>query len=234
MKFFGNEQNTKMTENPYLNARRTWNTHIGSAFQYGSVGICIGLLCLMIALASVGGVIYIGSQSKIIPLVFQQDSTNNIVSMTRADHIPQAKVADYRTVVGDFITNIRLVTPDIELQRKSILKTYAFLAKNDPATAKTSQFLNGSEQVNPFNRAKEETVSVQLKSIIQQSTDTWQVDWLETVYDREGGVKGTPYTMRALVTIYQNLEAENEIKSDQLFMNPHFIFVKDYNWSKLL
>jgi len=234
MNLFNKSRNELPTENPYLNARRTWNTHIGSAFQYGSVGICLGLLCLMIALASVGGIIYIGSQSKIVPLVFQQDGTNNIISMTKAESVPHAKIDDYRTAVADFITNIRLVTPDIELQRKSILKTYSFLATNDPATSKANQFLNGSEKVNPFNRAKDETVSVQLKSIILQSTDTWQVDWLETVYDREGGVKGTPYTMRALVTIYQNLEVANEIKSDQLFMNPHFVFVKDYNWSKLL
>lgn len=38
--------------------------------------------------------------------------------------------------------------------------------------------------------------------------------------------------MRALVTIYQN--KDTEVESEKMFINPHFIFVKDYNWSKQL
>jgi type IV secretion system protein VirB5 len=220
------------TPNPYLNARRTWNSHVGQVMEYGQLGVFVGILGMLIGLAAVGGITYMGSQSKFIPLVFELDRGGNTVSMTRADRIPDAKVDDYRTAVSEFITNIRTVTPDAELQRKAVLRTYAFLAPNDPATLKSNEYLNGSKDANPFNRAANETVSTEIKSVLQQSQDTWQVDWLETVRTRDGSLKEKPYMMRALVTIYQNSDAN--MKPGQFFMNPHFVFVKDFNWSKQL
>jgi len=220
------------TANPYVNARRSWNSHIGQVMEHGQIGVFVGLLGMLIGLSAVGGITYIGSQSKFIPLVFQQDGSGNTVSMTRADRIPDGKVDDYRTAVADFISNVRLVTPDAELQRKAVLKSYGYLMPSDPAMIKTSEYLNGTKEANPFNRAANEMVSVEVKSVLQQSKDTWQIDWQETIRARDGTFKGAPYVMRALVTIYQSKDAE--VKSGQIFLNPHFIFIKDYNWSKQL
>ncbi len=217
------------SQNPYLNARRSWNGHVGAVMNFGFIGIFGGLICLLIALTAVGGITYIGSQSKFIPLVFDRDSTGNTVSMTRADRIPDAKVDDYRTAVGDFITNMRMVTPDAELQSKAVWRAYAYLSPNDEATKKANEYLGKS---NPFTRAANETVGVELRSVLQQSKDSWQVDWVETIRTRDGAEKEKPYVMRALVTIYQNPEAE--VKMSQMFTNSHFIFIKDYNWSKQL
>lgn len=83
-----------------------------------------------------GGITYIGSQSKIIPMVYEQDRAGNYISLTRADRLSPAKIDDYRTAVWNFIDNIRMVTPDGELQRKAVLRTYAFLSPDDPATKK--------------------------------------------------------------------------------------------------
>jgi type IV secretion system protein TrbF len=233
--FFGKKDlaaKTAETENPYLNARRSWNGHVSGVMSAVQTWQVVGILGLMIGLAAVGGMTYIGSQSKFIPLVFDRDSAGNYLSMTRADRIPDAKVDDYRTAVADFISSIRVVTPDSELQTKAVWRTYGYLAPSDPATIKTNEFLNGKPENNPFQRAANETVGIDIKSAIQQSKDTWQVDWLETVRSRDGSPKGAPYMMRALVTIYQNMDAE--LKSGQMFINPHFIFVRDYNWSKQL
>ncbi|ALR06328.1 conjugal transfer protein TrbF [Xylella fastidiosa] len=230
---FGNKEKPDTnTANPYLNARRSWNSHVGQIMHHSQVGIFVGLLGMLIGLAAVGGMTYIGSQSKFIPLVFQQDGSGNTISMTRPDRIPEALVDDYRTAVSDFITNIRLVTPDAELQHKAVLKTYGYLVPNDPATLKANEYLNGTKEANPFNRAANEMVNVDVKSVLQQSKDTWQIDWQETVRGRDGSLKGAPYMMRALVTIYQN--KDTEVKPEKMLINPHFIFVKDYNWSKQL
>jgi type IV secretion system protein TrbF len=88
--------------------------------------------------------------------------------------------------VASFINDARLVTPDIALQRKAIFRVYAMLSANDPATAKSNQWFNGSEDASPFNRAKKETVSIEIHTVIPQTPETWQVDWVETVYDRQG------------------------------------------------
>lgn len=50
-------------ENPYLSARRTWNDHMRGIQSSRTMWQLLALLCLLIALAAVGGVIAIGSQS---------------------------------------------------------------------------------------------------------------------------------------------------------------------------
>lgn len=218
-------------DNPYLNARRTWNGHVAGLMSSIQMWQTVGIASLMISCASIGGMIYIGSQSKFIPLVFQQDASGNTVSITRADRIPEAKTDDYRTAVAQFIEHIRLVTADADLQRKAVLQTYAFLNAKDPATLKANEYLNASKEVNPFNRAANETVSIQLRSVLQQSKESWQVDWLETIRSRDGSQKQKSTLMRAIVSIYQN-QPSNETTDIEALRNPHFLYIRDFNWSK--
>lgn len=227
-----NETTIKETpvNNPYLNARRAWNGHVTGLMSAVAVWQVVGISGLLIGLAAVGGMIHIGSQSKFIPLVFQQDRGGNTVSVTRADRIPEAKVDDYRTAASKFIENIRLVTADADLQRKAVLQTYAFLSANDPATLKTTQYLNGNKEANPFNRAAIETVNIDIRSVLQLSKDSWQVDWMETIRGRDGALREKPTLMRAIVNLYQS-EPTNETTNIEALRNPHFLFVRDFNWS---
>jgi hypothetical protein len=111
-------------ENPYLSARRTWNEHVGSVVSSRQTWQVVGILSLLIALAGVGGVIHIGSQSKFIPYVVQVDKMGQTIA---AGPVTAADKADPRIVhatVADFITSARMVTPDVALQRKAVFKVY--------------------------------------------------------------------------------------------------------------
>nr|BCU00997.1 TrbF protein [uncultured bacterium] len=219
-------------ENPYLAARRTWNDHVGSVVSQRQTWQVIGILSLLIALAGVGGVISIGSQSKFIPYVVQVDKMGQTIA---AGPVQAADKADQRVVhasVSEFINDARIVTPDVALQRKAVFRVYSKLAPNDPATAKMNEWLNGNEEASPFKRAAKEMVSVEIKSVLPQTPDTWQVDWVETTRDRQGTVKGLPVTMRALVTTY-TAETTPQTTDEQLRNNPLSIYVRDYSWSRL-
>jgi len=218
-------------DNPYLNARRTWNDHMGSISSSRNLWQIVAILSLMIVLAAVGGVIHIGSQSKFVPYVVQVDKLGEAVAVSRAD---LARSADPRVIhasVAAFITDLRLVTPDIALQRRAIFRAYAMLSPNDPATAKTNQWLNGTEDSNPFKRAATETVSIEIISVIPQTPETWQVDWKETTYDRQGTVAKPPSRMRALLTIY-SVESTANTTEEQIRNNPLGIYIHDFSWSK--
>lgn len=106
------------TQNPYLNARRSWNEHVGGLMKSVQVWQLVGLGSLLIALTAVGGLIIIGSQSKFIPLVFQQDASGNTLSITRADKVGDATLEDYQSIAARFIETIRLVTADADLQKR--------------------------------------------------------------------------------------------------------------------
>ena len=219
------------SDNPYLSARRTWNEHVGDQVASRQTWQMLGLLSLLIALAGVGGMIHIGSQSKFIPYVVEVDKLGQTVAVAPLD---RAQGVDQRVIhaaMAAFVQSARMVTPDVALQRKAIFGIYAMLSPDDPAAAKMNEFLNGRPESNPFKRAEKETVSTEIISVIAQTGETWQVDWTETVRDRQGFVKIPPYRMRALVTMYVTDPAP-EINEEQIRNNPMGIHVSDFAWSK--
>lgn len=218
--------------NPFLNARRTWNEHVGSVVSQRQTWQVIGILSLLIALAAVGGMTHIGSQSKFIPYVVEVDKHGQTIA---AGPVSAAAKPDQRIVhasVSEFIGDARSVTPDVALQRKSVFRVYSKLSPTDPATTKMNEWLNGTEDASPFKRATKEMVSIEIKSVLPQSPDTWQVDWVETTRDRSGIVKGLPSTMRALVTVYV-AEPTSATSDEQLRNNPMGLYVRDFSWSRL-
>ena len=219
-------------ENPYLAARRTWNDHQGSVVSQRQTWQVIGILSLLIALAGVGGAISIGSQSKFIPYVVQVDALGQVLASGPVEAADKADQRIVRASVSEFVGDARLVTPDVALQRKAVFRVYAKLAPNDPATAKMNEWLNGTEDASPFKRAAKEMVSVEIKSVLPQTPDTWQVDWVETTRDRQGTVKGIPATLRALVTTY-TADTTPQTSEEQLRNNPMGIYVRDFSWSRL-
>ena len=218
-------------ENPFLNSRRSWNEHVGSVVSSRQAWQTVGILSLLVALASVVGVVYIGSQSKFIPYVIEVDRLGQAVAVQPAQTAEPANERVIHAYVAAFINDARQVTPDIALQRAAIFRVYAMLSGNDPATLEMNQFLNGNPELNPFKRAEKETVAVQIESVMRQTPESWQVDWVETVRDRQGTVKMPPFHMRALLTVY--LEPPTPATTEeQIRKNPLGIYIKDFRWSK--
>jgi len=221
------------TENPYLAARRTWNDQSAANVASRQMFQLLGVLALLVALAGVGGAVYIGSQSKFIPYVVEVDKLGQRQAVGPADRAAPTDQRVTRAAVADWMASMRLVTPDIALQRKAIFKVYSMLAPNDPATTKTNEWLNGSEDSSPFKRAAKETASPEILSVIPQTQDTWQIDWIETVRDRQGVKKGEPQRWRVLVTVY-TMPTTPDTTDEDMRNNPLGVHVRDFFWSKQL
>ena len=219
-------------ENPFLNARRTWNTHLGSVVSSRQTWQIIGILGLLISLASVGGMIHIGSKSKFIPYIVEVDKHGRSFAIGPATEAGQSDPRVVLAGISEFIESARLVTPDVKLQRKAVFEVYSMLSTNDPATKKMNLWLS-SEKSNPFSRATKETVHVEIESILPQTAKTWQVDWTEIVYDRDGEPKHEPIKMKALLTVYISQPTTETTEEDQR-KNPIRLFVEDYNWTREL
>jgi len=219
-------------ENPYLTARRTWNDHVGSVVTSRQSWQVVGILSMMVALAGVGGIIHIGSQSKFVPYVVEVDKLGQPMAVAPAQVALPVDLRVVKSQMASFITDARTVTPDVALLRKSIFRIYALLGPNDPATQKMNEWLNGTKESSPFVRAAEETVSIDIRSVMQQTPETWQVDWQEVTRDRQGLVKDKA-NWRALVTTY-TAEPTTQTSEEQVRMNPIGTYVRDFSWSKQL
>jgi len=218
-------------DNPYLASRRVWNAHVGALIASRRIWQLVGLVALLIVLACVGGLIHIGSQSKFVPYVVEVDKLGQPLAVAPA---AQAAPADARVVgatLAGFITDLRTVTPDTALQRRAVFRAYAVIGQGTAAMQKSNDWFNGPGQVNPFKRAATETVSVQIDSVLPQSEGSWQIEWVETVYDRAGKTLTGPFRMRALVSV-QVASPPSNTSEQQLRDNPLGIYVTDFSWSK--
>lgn len=229
MKLFGTKKRPEETDNPYLNARRVWNAHEGDILASRTMWQVVGITSLLIALCAVGGVIHIGQQSKFVPYVIEVDKLGQTAAVARADRAAPVDSRVLHATVAAWIVDARLVTPDITVQRAAIFRLYALMSPSDPGTPKMNEWLS-NESNNPFKRAAKETVHVEITSVLPQSAETWQVDWIEETRDRQGGLKGK-VRMRALLNVYV---APPDAKTDetQIRRNPLGIFVRDFSWSK--
>lgn len=216
---------------PYLNARRTWNSHVGSLIASRTLWQATALISLLVALASVGGVVYIGSQSKFVPYVVEVNKLGEAMSVAPAAQAGKVDQRVIRASVAEFITNARIVTPDIALQRRAIFKAYALMPANSAAARKMTTYLNGNPETNPFKRAEKLTVNIEVVSAIPQTAATWQVDWVETQRNRKGEPLAKPYRMRALLNV-DSRGLPPDTNEEQLRMNPLGIYITDFSWSK--
>ena len=111
MKLFGNAKEPQ--DNPYLNARRVWNAHEGEILSSRRTWQIIGILSLLIALSAVGGIVYIGQQSKFVPYVVAVDKLGNATAISRADRAAPVDSRVMQATLAAFISDARLVTPEL-------------------------------------------------------------------------------------------------------------------------
>lgn len=220
-------------ENPYLDARKKHNEYESSRNASLRLWKLFGLLGLLTGLAGVGGMIHIGSQSKFVPYVIEVDKLGQTLAVSVADKAAPADPRIVSSLLARAITLARMVTPDVVVQRNAIFELYASLDSSDPAAFKMQEYLGSDSDTSPFKRAAKETVDVQITSVIPQSDETWQVDWMETVRARGDGSIISRFRMRALVRIYV-VPPTNRTSEEQIRKNPLGIFIRDFNWSKQL
>ena len=230
-RLFAKPPQAEISKNPYLNAKRLWNEHGQGLLHATRMWQAVALISMMITLAAVGGAVYVAGQSKFVPYIIEVDKLGQNVAVAPAQKAAQVDQRVVHASLAAFMSNARLVTPDIAVQRKAIFSLYAMLHQDDPAAAKMTAWLNGNEASNPFHRAAKETVETEIVSVIPQSPDTWQIEWNEKTFDRQGSPIGQPYRMRALATV-AIIPPDDTTSEEKIRQNPLGVYVKDFSWSK--
>ncbi len=221
----------KQSPNPYLDARRVWNSQIDRAFGNQHVWQLTALASLLVALGAVSGVVYIGSQAKFVPYVIEVDKLGDAVAVGPAQLAGRADPRVVRASLAAFISSARLVTPDLDLQRKAIFTAFGMLHSKDPATQKMTEYLGDESATSPFKRATKETVNCDGFTVLPITDNAWQVEWQETTRDRDGGLAGKPISMRATIEIYIDPPATDARQTD-IQRNPIGIWVRDFSWQQ--
>lgn len=220
----GNKKSKKA--NPYLDARREWNAQFGRQVAERNSWRMVALFALLLALLSLGGLLTLGASTKVVPYVAVIDELGNPIAQGSATSTGVADPRVIRAVIGDFFNNFRSVTTDGYAQKERIRRVYALLSIADPSYRVMNEHFQ-DEKWDPFVRAKEKTVAIELSSILELSSNTYQVEWSEIERNRTGEVINR-HEYQAALTIKQS----EELSGTALLENPLGLYVTHISWTK--
>jgi type IV secretion system protein TrbF len=215
-------------ETPYLAARQTWADDNARARAGERVWQAVAIAALLVALAAVGGVTYVGSQSKRVPFVVVTDRLGTVLASGVADRSTPADKGKVRVWLQNFIQWTRTVTPDATLQYRFVHEAYAMLNQKDAGYNQLETWYKATKDSLPKVRAEKVMVSVENLFAQQLSPETWSIDWTEVEQDRDGRTLKT-FPMRATLTAY-TATIDNARLEVQAY-NPFGVFVKAFTWS---
>ncbi len=224
-----NKEQHQNNDHILSNAKNVYNARISELFSKYRFLQLITVISLLICIISIAGVIHIGSQSKFVPYIVE---VNKLGETVVVGEIHAGTIKDQRIIrakVASFIKTLRTVSVDPALQRNFIFETYHSLQRGDPAINKANVFYK-DKATNPFELGKKINREVEIVSLLEMTSNTYQLDWKEKTFDKSGVllyIKG----YRALVTVYLIPTAVESI--EDLIKNPLGIYIKDYSISEL-
>lgn len=215
--------------NPYVDGRREFAERYADLVSAAQNWRNVALLALAIAAIAVSGVIYIGSQSKIVPHVVHVDRLGGALSVGRAVEANSYEPTIMRAQLARWVYAARVVYVDAGAQRASIDEAYALVSRGSLAHQLLSEHYRGAS---PFDRAASEVVAPRVHTVLRLSDRAWRVEWTETIRGRNGEIIREE-DWQAAVTI--DVRALSEDASEEsVLRNPLGIFVTEFSWTKRL
>lgn len=213
----------KAIKSPYLAARREWNERYGGYISAAKNWRGVGIISLLLAAVCVGGVIYFASQNKLIPYVVEVDSRGNTVTVYKATEMKTVNPNIIKANLGQFIRDLRSVSADMTVQKAAIYRLYTHLKSNTQASIFVDDFFIANS---PFKRAEKRTVSVDILQLLPLSDTTWQIEWSEQEFSRDGKrFPKTSYTATATISV------GNDVDEKTILLNPIGMMIDNLHWS---
>jgi type IV secretion system protein TrbF len=207
---------------PYLDARREWNERYGSYIARARNWRIAALLSLLVCAILSVGVVWLGSQSKVVPYVVEVDKLGQPAVVGRAD---QAVPVDRRIVKAElaaWIVDVRTVTADPVAQKASLTRAYA-MVDSAGAQALDDYYRDHS----PFDAAQHGTTSCSIDAVLPITDTSYQIQWTEEERDFQGQLTDTTHWQASL-----QIGISPPTDEATLLRNPLGIYVHAISWTQ--
>jgi type IV secretion system protein VirB5 len=216
----------EQTYGPYLAARRDWDERYGDLITRARNWRFMAVLCALSSLVATAGVVYMAGRSRLVPFVVAIDSLGRSIASGSAEQATAADDRLRRATILSWVEDLRTVSTDALAQRKAIDSVYAHIAGGSQAQTFVSEFYRGNP---PQKRAQNETVSVEINSVLPSSDRTLEVEWMETTRDLFGAVK-TQQRWKGAFTLAVTPPTEERAAR----INPLGLYVTNASWTRVL
>ena len=208
---------------PYQAAGQVWDERIGSARVQARNWRFMAFGSLSLALLMAGGLLWRSAQSIVTPYVIEVDLAGQVRAVGEA--ATPYKPSDAQTAhhLARFISLVRSLSIDPIVVRQNWLDAYDYTTDRGAAT------LNDyARAADPFSRVGQESVTVQVNSVVRASESSFQVRWTERRYVN-GAAAGLEHWTGVLSIVLQTPRTEERLRK-----NPLGIYVNGLSWSREL
>ena len=164
-------------------------------------------------------------QHKVVPYVVELDASQQIVRHYPAEPILEPTDPYIRSALSQWIRYWRVLTPDISLIESRTAYVYSMLTKTSSAEVQLTRWYR---EYDPYVRAADETVAVDIEGVLKLSESTWQVEWIERVSSRGGSLLSSQ-RYAAAITIEFGKPNENT-----LLLNPTGLYIHHVDWQEAI
>jgi type IV secretion system protein VirB5 len=211
--------------NPFFAGRTEYADRYGhlskNAAQWRRISSALLICCAACVLA----VIYAAGKVTVVPYIVQVDAHGYEIAVEPA----AASKIDARLVIahtGRYVWSLKTVFNDPEAQLHLMNFIYSTTPVNTAAEKKYQEYYAAN---NPVTIGANETVSVNVNSVLPLSADTWQAEWTEERYTIGGDKVSTKHYRGIFSTAVVTPRTMGEI-----LQNPLGIFITDFNFSEVL
>jgi len=208
---------------PYQAAAQAWDERIGSARVQAKNWRLMAFGCLALALLMAGGLVWRSAQSIVTPYVVEVDTGGQVRAVGEATTPYRPNDAQIAHHLARFITLVRSLSIDPVVVRQNWLDAYNY------ATDRGAAVLNDYARSNdPFARIGQESVTVQINSVVRASDSSFQVRWSEHRFVN-GAAAGIERWTAVVSIVLQTPRTEQRLRR-----NPLGIYVNGLSWSREL
>jgi type IV secretory pathway TrbF-like protein len=214
-------------DTPYLRARQEWDLRMGSAVVQAKNWRLATFASLASVFVATAGMIYLGALPKAVPHIIEVDRLGAATyhgPVGQSDYVPTEAVITYH--LRRFIEDTREISSDLAVVKHNWLDAYTLVTPRGGNML--SAFVQKPEH-DPFRRAQDERVTIEILSAVRAAGDTWQIDWRESSWDKGGSPLGEPVIWRAMLrTVVATPKTAEAMQK-----NPIGLYIDELHWDKV-
>jgi type IV secretion system protein VirB5 len=212
---------TPVPATPYQAAAQAWDERLGSARVQAKNWRLMAFGCLGLALLMAAGLVWQSGQSRVTPYVVEVDHAGEVRAVGAAITPYKPTDAQIAYHLARFITDVRSLSIDPIVVRQNWLEAYGY------TTDKGAAILNDDARTHdPFAHVGQDSVSVDVTSVVRVSDVSFQVRWTEQHYN-QGAPTGTEHWTAMLTLVMQTPRTEQQVRR-----NPLGIYINGLSWSR--
>jgi len=206
---------------PYQKAAQVWDERIGSARvqAYNWRLMALGSLMLSLILAAI--LLWVGRSGSTTPYIVEVDPHGGARAVGPAAEAYKPSDAQIAFHLARFVDNVRSLSIDPVVVRQNWLKAYDFVT--DRAAVTLNEYARDND---PFAKVGRETVGVEVTSVVRASDSSFQVRWLERIFEG-GALKDTKWLTGLFSIVISPPKTVEAVRK-----NPLGIYIHAFNWSQ--